>query len=207
MDITDVKKQSGAKKFVSVFGKSTVAVDSAEYKLVQSVTKLLIEHDYGVMHGGYAGGTMEAVAEQAYARLTENNLPLERNIAVPQKQHDEAGWPRVSHATFMPASDDVFARLKIITDVDVAIVAPVGGDGTLLELATIWHENSISNRSRKVVPLIILTTNTGTNWKQLLETMNRELDNGKESIHELPWLHFVDTPNECLSIIESYHSA
>lgn len=201
MHITEIKQKAGAKKFVSIFGKSTVARESTDYTLVQEVVRLLIENDYGVMHGGYAGGIMEAVAEEAFRTIQTHNFPLERNIGVPQKQHDEAGWARVPHAVFTDVSNSVFERLQNITNTDIAIVAPLGGDGTLLELATIWHENVTSNRSKPIIPIIVLQTEAGTNWKLILETMNRELDNGSNTLTDIPWLHFAPDSKTCMKVL------
>lgn len=99
MNTDNLQTKASAKRYVSIFGKSTVDNNSKEYQFTEEVTRHLIENDYGVIHGGYAGGIMQAVADTAYKTLLEKDLPLERNIAVPQVQHDGAGWNRVQCAS------------------------------------------------------------------------------------------------------------
>jgi hypothetical protein len=60
MNIKDIQNKGGAKKYFSIFGKSTVANQSREYQFTEEVTKSLIENGFGVIHGGYAGGIMQA---------------------------------------------------------------------------------------------------------------------------------------------------
>lgn len=198
MDIKDLIKQSGTQDYVSIFGKSTVPQDSAEYKFVEEVTEILILNDYGVIHGGYNGGMMQAVADTAHRILVEKKLPLERNIAVPQLQHDAANWSRVQAASFTEPARDIFDRLRNVAgNSDVAVVAPLGGDGTLLEVAVIWHENSLAKYTgAKIVPLIILTTDKGTNWRKILEVFIEELDSSHEPLELLDWVYFVSSPLE-----------
>jgi predicted Rossmann-fold nucleotide-binding protein len=186
---------SGTDKFVSIFGKSTVPSDTQSYQLTKAVTKLLLERGCGVIHGGYAGGIMQAVADQAEETIFELKLPPERNIAVPQQQHDTVGWERVPVAQFSIPAPDVYDRLRMmVKNSAFAIVGPRGGDGTMLELIMVWHENVINEAlGLKTIPLIVLQSADGTNWTRLLESMVNELDNGVSNVGEIKWLHIYNS--------------
>ncbi len=203
MNIDNLQSIANAKKYVSIFGKSTVGRDSREYKFTEEVTGYLIENDFGVIHGGYAGGIMQAVADKAYNVLSEKNLPLERNIAVPQIQHDGAGWGRVENASFTEPSKDIYARLRNVAGhSDIAVLAPRGGDGTMLELTVVWHENVLAKYTGStIVPIIMMQTEDGTNWRKIAETLVAELDNSTDSIDELDWIYFASNLEEFSKLI------
>lgn len=204
MNTDDLQQKAQAKKYISIFGKSTVDSNSHEYKLTADVTRYLIENDYGVIHGGYAGGIMQVVADEAHKVLVEKELPLERNIAVPQIQHDGAGWARVENASFTEPASNIFARLRNVAGhSDIAVVAPLGGDGTMLEVTVVWHENVIAKYTgTPIVPLVVLQTAGGTDWKGIMETLVEKLDTSTNSLEEFDWLHFASTLEEFDNIIK-----
>jgi predicted Rossmann-fold nucleotide-binding protein len=204
MNIQDIQNKGNARKYFSIFGKSTVANQSREYQFTEEVTKSLIENDFGVIHGGYAGGIMQAVADTAYNTIKENGLPFERNIAVPQVQHDATGWDRVENAFFVEPAKDIYSRLRDVSGhSDIAIVAPLGGDGTMLELNIVWHENVLAKYTGDtVVPIIILQTENGTDWKNILETLVIGLDNSTNSLDEIEWVYFASNINEFNDLVE-----
>lgn len=201
--IEEMKKKSGAKYFVSVMGKSSIPNDSAEYRMVQDAVRVVMAHDFGIIHGGYAGGAMSAASDAASAYITEHGLPTERNIGVPQLQH-EGLWDRVESASFTEVADNLFTRLHVITSGDVAIFAPMGGDGTEVEESIVFHENVIRGYiGKKPVPMIFLQTPTGTQWKKLLETKVDILATNIKDVHATGWIHFVNSVDEFKVLIES----
>jgi predicted Rossmann-fold nucleotide-binding protein len=205
MNTDNLQEKAGAKKYVSIFGKSTVDNGSREYQFTEEVTRYLIENDLGVIHGGYAGGIMQAVADTADKILKEKGLPLERNIAVPQIQHDGAGWARVQNASFTVPAEDIYSRLRNVAGhSDIAIIAPLGGDGTMLELTVVWHENVLAKYTGStVVPVIVLQTENGTDWKKIIETLVIELDNSTNSLEELNWVHFASNLEEFKGVVDN----
>lgn len=204
MNIKDAQNKSGARKYFSIFGKSTVDNQSREYQFTEEVTKFLIEEGFGVIHGGYAGGIMQAVSDTAYQTIMTNGFPLERNIAVPQVQHDATGWDRVQNAFFMEPAKDIYSRLRDVSGhSSVAIVAPLGGDGTMLEFNIVWHENVLAKYTGDtIVPIIILQTENGTDWKSILETLVTRLDNSINSLDEIEWVYFASNINEFNDLVE-----
>lgn len=208
--ITELKKISGRSRFASVLGKSTITLESEEYQIICKATEKLFEKGFGVIHGGYTGGAMQAVSDTAQGIIKDNNLSPNCNIAVPQIQHDGL-WDRVSEASFTEASPDIFDRLKIVTSGDIVVICPLGGDGTELEETIIFHENVVKIGMNKygghnfnITPLIFIQTKDGTNWKRLIQEKMNILDVSVRNIKEYDWLHFVDSIEEFEEVISKY---
>lgn len=207
--ITELKKLSGATKFASIVGKSTIDSTREEYAFIENATEVLLKYGYGIIHGGYAGGAMSATSDTANRYLTEHGLSQHRNIAVPQKQHDGL-WNRVESASFTEIAEDIFQRLKMVTSGDIAVVCPLGGDGTELEETIVFHENVVKagmnkygGASEKTTPLIFLQTKNGTDWKKLIETKLSVLDTSAKNIDDYDWLYFVDSTEEFEEVLKN----
>ena len=201
MTIKELKSQSGAKYFASVMGKSTINSRSEEYKMIEDAVVELMKRDFGIIHGGYAGGAMSAASEAAANYLQENSLPTQRNIGVPQKEH-EGLWDRARGAVFTNVADNLFSRLHMITSGDIAVFAPLGGDGTEVEESIIFHENIIRGyTNEKPVSMIFLQTANGVKWRELISRKIELLDTNIESIEDLEWLHFVNSVEEFKNLL------
>lgn len=211
MNITELKAKSGTKLFASVLGKSTIDPQSQEYKTIEEATKILMSNGFGIIHGGYAGGAMSATSDTANAFIKENNLTPEWNIGVPQVEHDGL-WERVSDATFADVAEDIFQRLKIVVSGDIAIICPLGGDGTELEETIVFHENVVRQgmnkygRGENPKPLIYLQTPNGTDWKTLIEAKMKILDTSVKNPSDYSWLYFVDSLEQFQEIIKKLKS-
>lgn len=200
-NINDLKQRSGANKFASILGKSTINPQSEEYKAIEQFTKILLDNGYGVIHGGYSGGAMSAVSDTAAKYIAKNKLSRHLNIGVPQVQHDSL-WERVTDAQFTKSAQDIFVRLKLVTSGNIAIVCPLGGVGTELEETIIFHENIVHEEMNKhghrekIIPLIFFQTKNGTNWKELIKKKINILATSAKSIPDYEWLYFVDSLEE-----------
>jgi hypothetical protein len=199
MTLSELQQQSGVRHFVSVLGKSTIATENPEYQLLASAVQVVLEQDFGVIHGGYAGGTMSAASDTAVAYLRAHALPAERNIGVPQEQH-EGVWERLDGPVFLSPAIDVYDRLRAITAGDIALIAPLGGDGTDLEITAVIHDNLEIRDGRKPRPIIFLQTSNGTDWKSLIESKMRCLTTKSfKTFEQCPWILFatsVETFND-----------
>lgn len=205
--ITQFKQLSGASKFASVLGKSTIDSEREEYKMIEQATEALLKYGYGIIHGGYAGGAMSATSDTAQRYIVEHGLSPYLNIGVPQKQHDGL-WDRVENASFTEVADDIYGRIKAVTSGDIAVICPLGGDGTELEETIVFHENIVKmgmnkygGKNEKMTPLIFLQTTKGTNWKKLIETKLSLLDTSVKTIEEYKWLYFVDSVEDFEKVI------
>lgn len=207
--ITELRNKSGATQFASVLGKSTIDSESTEYKAIEQITEKLLANGYGVIHGGYAGGAMSATSDTASVYIKENNLSPFLNIAVPQKQHDGL-WERVKEASFTETCDDIYGRIKLVTSGDIAVICPLGGDGTELEETIVFHENVVregmnkyGNYNEKMIPLIFFQTPNGTDWRHLIEEKLKTLCTSVKNINEYSWLHFVDSVEDFEKLIKT----
>lgn len=205
----ELKELSGAKKFASVLGKSTIDSGREEYKFIEQATEVLLRHGYGIIHGGYAGGAMSAAGDTAHQYITEHNLSPYLNIGIPQKQHDGL-WDRVENASFTEVTSDIYDRLRMVTSGDIAVICPLGGDGTELEETIVFHENVVKagmnkygGANEKMTPLIFLQTKNGTDWKTLVQTKLALLDTSVKHIEEYDWLYFVHSIEEFEEVLEN----
>lgn len=191
-------------RFASIIGKSTLEINSIEYTYIQEATHELLERGYGIIHGGYAGGSMQAANDTAYKFLKRIHWPMERNIGVPQKQHD-CLWPRVDGALFTEPAEDIYDRLRWVLVGNIIIVGPVGGDGTELEQTAIFHENIIqgSLAGGIIKPLIFLQTKTGTQWESHIQNKLNILSANIKDSRALSWLYFSHTMNDFKTILNS----
>lgn len=212
--IEEIKAKSGAKMFASVMGKSTIDKDSEEYKMIEQAVEVLINHGYGIIHGGYAGGAMSAASDTANRLIKERGLPKELNIGVPQVEHDGL-WERVENASFTEVAEDIFTRLKIVASGDIVVIAPLGGDGTELEETIIFHENVVregikkytkdqSREFKKPTPLIFLLTKNGTDWKTIINTKITLLDTSATNSDDHSWIYFVDSLDKFEQLVGSF---
>lgn len=206
--ITEIKNMSGATKFASVLGKSTIDPNREEYKVIEQLTKVLLKNEYGIIHGGYAGGAMAATSDTANKYILEHNLSPYLNIGVPQKQHDGL-WDRVKDASFTETCADIYQRIKDVTSGDIAVICPLGGDGTELEETIVFHENIVregmnkyGGYNEKMIPLIFFQTQNGTDWKKLIQIKMETLDTSVKNIEEYQWLYFVDSIGEFENILK-----
>jgi predicted Rossmann-fold nucleotide-binding protein len=207
--INELKQLSGVTKFASVLGKSTIDSSRAEYKLIEQVTEVLLDHGYGIIHGGYAGGAMSATSDTTHQYIIKNNLSPYLNIGIPQKQHDGL-WDRVENASFTEVTGDIYDRLRMVTSGDIVVVCPLGGDGTELEETIVFHENVVKagmnkygGANEKMTPLIFLQTKDGTDWKTLIQTKLALLDTSVKDIKEYDWLYFINSIEEFGEVLES----
>ena len=210
--IQELKQLSGTAKFASVLGKSTIDSEREEYKLIEQVTEVLLKHGYGIIHGGYSGGAMSATSDTAHRYITEHKLSPYLNIGVPQKQHDGL-WDRVESASFTEVSEDIYGRIKAVTSGDIAVICPLGGDGTELEETIVFHENVVrmgmnkyGAANEKMTPLIFLQTKNGTDWKKLIETKLSILDTSVKKTDEYEWLYFVNSIDEFEGVLKQLSS-
>lgn len=205
--IAELKNLSSATRFASVMGKSTIDPTSEEYKAIEQLTKILLQNGYGIIHGGYAGGAMQATSDTANRYIAEHGLSPHLNIGVPQKQHDGL-WERVGNASFTEVAEDIFQRLKVVTSGDIVVICPLGGDGTELEETIVFHENVVKagmnkygGHNEKMTPLIFFQTKNGTDWKKLIQTKLATLDTSVKSIEEYSWIHFVNSIEEFKEVL------
>lgn len=185
-------------KKVAILGKSTVNPTHPAYIFTKELAYLLVKEGKQVLHGGYQGGVMQAVAKGAYDAAVELKTAKVLSIGVPEQRFDR-NWQRTKNTTFLAPALDICERLRhIVLDADAIVIAPQGGDGTMLELQLAMHENLLAQNEKQIKPIVICQLPNCTNWKEILNMQLSLLDKGLHSTKDLPWLRFADTPQAAM---------
>lgn len=185
---------------ISILGKSTVPKASPSYTKTEELAYQLTASGYTIRHGGYAGGLMEAAADGATRAILEHHLPSDHHIGVPETRFDRS-YARTQGHTFLDPAQDICDRLRhIILAADALVIAPRGGDGTMLELQLALHENTLSaSQGWRVRPIILLELPNETPWSAILTAQLHALDNGIDGPQDCPWIivtHSVEEAHE-----------
>jgi len=146
-------------KVIAVFGGSRPPEPSPEYAEAYAVGKLLAQHGFIVMNGGYAG-TMEASARGA----KENGG---RTIGVLSGEFASLSANPYLDETSM--SRDLFERIREMQRRAAGFIVLKGSMGTLAELALVWNLAKVDVNHRK--PIILL----GAAWTHVLHAFRNNL--------------------------------
>ncbi len=170
-------------RIVAVFGSSRVASSSAEYAEAYTLGKLLAQHGFVVMNGGYQG-TMEASARGAREAggHTIGMLSREFGALTPNPYLDET-W----------VAPDLYTRIREMQRRADAFVVLKGSMGTLAELALVWNFAKIDARQRK--PILLL----GEAWANVLRALREHL---VVTPDEVELLEVVETPAQAIQLLE-----
>lgn len=170
-------------RIVAVFGSSRVSPHSAEYAEAYALGKLLAQHGFVVMNGGYQG-TMEASARGAREAggRTIGMLSREFGELTPNPHLDET-----------IVAPDLFARIREMQQRADAFIVLKGSMGTLAELALVWNLAKIDARQRK--PILLL----GSAWAHVLRALREHLVVTED---EIEVLQIVETPEQAVQVLE-----
>jgi uncharacterized protein (TIGR00730 family) len=160
-----------------------VPATSAEYAEAYALGKLLAQHGFVVMNGGYQG-TMEASARGARegGGRTIGMLSREFGELTPNPYLDE---------TFV--APDLFARIREMQRRADAFVVLKGSMGTLAELALVWNFAKLDARQRK--PILLL----GEAWARVLQVWREQLVVTED---EIELLQIARTPERVVQVLE-----
>lgn len=179
---------------VSIFGSARTKPDHKYYKLTEEVAKKIVEHGYGVITGG-GPGIMEAGNKGAHIA---GGTSVGLNIYLPFEQHDNPYIDSDKSLDF----DYFFVRKVMFVKYSQGFVVMPGGFGTLDELfeaITLIQTNKIEK-----FPIILVGTDF---WKGLLDWIKITLLDSHMNISDkdLDLVHLVDTPEEVISILNSFY--
>lgn len=177
----NVLSENQMKRRITVFGGSRCNAESAEYQEALKLGRLLVEADFEVCSGGYAG-IMEAVSLGAHE--AEGHV-----IGITMTQF--AGAPNAYLKKILPTRD-FYSRLeKLITESD-GYIALRGGMGTVTEISLVW--NKLTTRVMPAKPLILL----GDCWVNVIDSLRQQL---VVSETDLSHLSFATTAEEAVAIL------
>ncbi|PWK19580.1 LOG family protein [Xanthomarina spongicola] len=179
---------------VSIFGSARTKPDDKYYKLAEDVAAKIVDHGYGVITGG-GPGIMEAGNKGAHIA---GGTSVGLNIELPFEQHDNPYIDSDKSLDF----DYFFVRKVMFVKYSQGFVVMPGGFGTLDELfeaITLIQTNKIEK-----FPIILVGTEF---WDGLMDwvkaTLLKQFNN--ISAKDLDLIHVVDTPDEVISILDSFY--
>jgi hypothetical protein len=143
---------------ISVFGGSQAKPDSPAYEQARQLGKLLAEHGYSVLTGGYIG-TMEAVSRGAHEAgghvIGVTCGEIERWRDVEKNRWVKEEWRKQT----------LVERLQVLIRECEASIALPGGPGTLTEISLMWSLMIVESMHRR--PLVLV----GDGWQSVFDQL------------------------------------
>ena len=169
---------------VTIFGSSRCSTDAACYEEARQLGALLARAGYAVATGGY-NGTMEAASRGA-AEAGGHVIGVTCDVFAGSVTNS---WVREEHRT-----SDLMQRMTILAGMGDAIVAVMGGVGTLAEVTYVWNLLQIGVMTPR--PFLLL----GDAWQPILRAIRAHSHIGS-SVAALP--EVVDSPQEFLTRLQT----
>lgn len=185
--IFDLQREN--KMRISVFGGSQPKEESTAYAEAMELGKLLAQHGYTVLTGGYIG-VMEAVsrgAREAGGHVIgvtcediETWRPIKANAWVMEEIRKKTLVERLH---------------TLIHESDAALALP-GGPGTLTEISLMWNLMIVESLHRR--PLILI----GDGWQSVFDQFFRGLD-AYVPAHQREILRFAKDAQTAVKLLEN----
>jgi len=173
---------------VSVFGGSQPREGDSAYTEALELGRLLAQHGYTVLTGGYIG-TMEAVSRGAHEA---------GGHVIGVTCDDIEAWRSVKPNPWVKEErrkKTLIERLRVLVEeCDAALVLP-GGAGTLTEVALMWNLMIVESRHRS--PLILI----GSGWQSTFDQFFKEL-NIYTTAKQRKLLQFAENIHTALEMLE-----
>ena len=192
--VNGFEKMSAIGPSVSIFGSARTKPEHKYYKLAEEVASKIVNAGYGVITGG-GPGIMEAGNKGAHI---SGGTSVGLNIELPFEQHDNPYIDSDKSLDF----DYFFVRKVMFVKYSQGFVVMPGGFGTLDELfeaITLIQTNKIEQ-----FPIILVGTDF---WSGLMDWVKSTLLDKFNNISakDLDLIHLVDTPEEVITILDSFY--
>ena len=192
--VNGFEKMSAIGPSVSIFGSARTKPEHKYYKLAEEVASKIVNAGYGVITGG-GPGIMEAGNKGAHLA---GGTSVGLNIELPFEQHDNPYIDSDKSLDF----DYFFVRKVMFVKYSQGFVVMPGGFGTLDELfeaITLIQTNKIEQ-----FPIILVGTDF---WSGLMDWVKSTLLDKFNNISakDLDLIHLVDTPEEVITILDSFY--
>lgn len=172
-------------KYIAVFCSSR-DLDPKYIEPAKEFSRLLVEHGYHLVFGGTDTGLMKVVADE----VRKNGGEV---IGVSMQVFHKLARKDVSE---MILAKDLGDRKLIMLDKAVAIVALVGGLGTLDELL---HIAELKRQKHHEKPIVVLETD---NFYEGLRTQFKKMEDDKFNAFDMrEYVVFRKTPQEAIDYI------
>jgi uncharacterized protein (TIGR00730 family) len=173
---------------ISVFGSARFTEEHPYYQLAREIGRNLANAGFAVMTGG-GPGIMEAANRGA---KDVKGRSVGCNIRLPQEQKPNPYLDR--WVTF----DHFFVRKVLLFKYSYGFVIMPGGLGTtdeMFEALTLIQTGKISH-----FPIIVVGKEY---WHHVAEMMRKMVEVGTASVEDLELLHFTDSVDEVMNIIQT----
>lgn len=169
---------------VTIFGSSRCAADAACYREAHQLGALLARAGYTVATGGY-NGTMEAASRGA-AEAGGHVIGVTCDVF---DNHTTNAWVHEEHRT-----SNLMQRMTVLADAGDAIVAVMGGVGTLAEVTYVWNLLQIGIMTPR--PFLLL----GQAWQPIIGAIRSHSHVGS-SVAALP--EIVASPLDVITRLQA----
>ncbi len=172
-------------KYIAVFCSSR-DLDPKYIEPAKEFSRLLVENGYNLVFGGSDTGLMKVVADE----VRKNGGEV---IGVSMQVFHNVARKDVSE---MILANDLGQRKAIMLDKAVAIVALVGGLGTLDELL---HIAELKRQKHHEKPIVVLDTD---NFYEGLRVQFKKMEDDKFNAFDMrEYIMFRNTPQEAIDFI------
>ena len=192
--VNGFEKMSKIGPCISIFGSARTDPKHPYYKLTVEIAEKIVQHGYGVITGG-GPGIMEAGNKGAQ---NAGGASVGLNIELPFEQNNNPYIDSEKSLDF----DYFFVRKVMFVKYSQGFVVMPGGFGTLDELFEAL--TLIQTQKIELFPIILVGTEF---WKDMFTWIKKMLlaTEGNISPEDMDLIHLVDTSEEVISILESFH--
>lgn len=179
---------------ISIFGSARTKSDNKYYKLTEEISSAIVERGYGVISGGGLG-IMEA-ANKGANKVKGKSVGLCINL--PFEDTNNKFIDKDKELNF----DYFFVRKVMFVKYAQGFVVMPGGFGTLDEVFEAI--TLIQTHKAEKFPIILVGTDF---WGGIVDWIKKTLLNENKNISEsdLDLFQVVDTKDEVIKILESFH--
>lgn len=178
---------------VSIFGSARTKPGHPYYEMAEEVSRLLVEHQYGVITGG-GPGIMEAANKGAHEA---GGVSVGLNIVIPHEQESNPYVDRDKLVNF----DFFFVRKVMFVKYAQGFIVLPGGFGTLDELFEALTLIQTGKSTR--FPIILMGKSF---WEGMVDWLKEEmLGAGNISPDDPDLFSLTDDPREAVTIIDNFY--
>jgi hypothetical protein len=180
-------------KRVAFFGDADAKKNDQHFEDAYNTAKLLAENGYIIVNGGGPGvmlaSTLGAKAGNGRAEIVIIDEKVDMG-----ENYEGSGTDNKAKADKIYRTNNIQNRTNKLVEIADAFVVFKGGTGTLSEVGLVWEIAKFNYGKHE--PVIFF----GKEWKEIVETMIRELDFEKK---EQKVVALIDSSEEVLEIIKN----
>ncbi len=178
---------------VTVFCGSALGVRTEYEDAARALGRLLASQGIRLVYGGGDVGLMGVLADSALDAGGHVTGVIPRHLADKELTH-----PRVADMRIVGTMHE---RKQLMSDLADGFIALAGGPGTLEEISEQWTWSQLGYHAK---PCVII--NTAHLYDHFIDYVEHIVSEGFVRSEQAEILTFVDTPEQALAQIETYHA-